>query len=224
MQIHHLQLLEGAKKAKGLAVVIDVFRAASHVVTLLARGAEKVVPVETVQEAWDLKQADPGRILAGEREGLPPKGFDLGNSPFEAEQAEVAGKTVILTTSAGTRGLLAASRSAEGVLFGCFLNARAVVNYIMSHRHDVVSFVPLGVCGEVPSPEDGFAAQYMELGLTGSWADPRSMFEEIRRHPEGRKFLDPENRNYRAEDLEACLQVNKYDVVPVMNRGVLMRG
>ncbi len=221
MQVHHLQLIQGAHHAQGLAVVIDVFRAGSHIVSLFNRGAEAVVPVAEVDEARARKTEHPDWILAGEREGLPPAGFELGNSPAEAEERDFTGQTVILTTSAGTRGLLAAAAHAEEVLVGCFANAQAVIEYVRSHPHQVVSFVALGVCAEVPSPEDNLCAQFMELGLTGFWPDPTDMFKQICAHPEGQKFTDPANPNYRAEDLHACLRANVYDVVPVLSDGVL---
>jgi len=224
MRVHHLQLLRGSAQARGLAVVIDVFRAASHIVTLFARGAESVIPVDTVEAARTLKKENPTWLLAGEREGLPPPGFDLGNSPAAAEERDFTGRTVILTTSAGTRGLVAASQAAEGVIVGCFLNAQAVIHYIQTHRHDEVSIVALGVAGETPAPEDNLCAQFLELGLTGFWPDPTDLFRQISEHPEGRKFLDPGNPNYPAADLHACLRTHVYDVVPVMQEGRLVKG
>ncbi len=221
MIVHHLQLLEGARKAGGIAVVIDVFRAASNIVTMFARGAAVVVPVAEVEQARVLKGNHPDWILAGEREGLPPAGFDLGNSPARAAVMDFTGKTVVLTTSAGTRGLVAAAEAGADVVVGCFMNAQAVIRYVQSHSHKEVCFVALGVEGEVPSLEDNLCAQFMEMGLTGFWPDPTDMFKQICEHPEGRKFLDPANPNYTSEDLHACLQANIHDIVPVMRDGVL---
>jgi len=224
MQIRKLQLLSGAQQARGLAVVIDVFRATSNIVTLLARDAREITPVATLEEAYALKAAHPDWLLAGERHGLPPEGFDLGNSPFEAEQSACQGKTVVLTTSAGSRGLVAAAEHADEVIAACFLNARAVADYISARKPETVSLVALGVCAETPSPEDDGAADYIARLLYGENPDPEEYFSVIRAHPEGRKFLDPNNLNYRAEDIHACLRVNVYDLVPVMRGEVLVRG
>ncbi|MBN2713274.1 MAG: 2-phosphosulfolactate phosphatase [Planctomycetes bacterium] len=216
MLVHHLQCLSGASKAKGATVVIDVFRASSNIVTMLARGAETIVPVAKVEQARLLKKAHPDWLLAGEREGLPLEGFDFGNSPYEASKVDFTGKTVILTTSAGSKGLVESSVTGDPVLVGCFLNASAVCRYINNHPHEEVSFVALGVCGEIPSPEDNLAAEYMEMLLARMHMDFDRIKDEIRAHPEGQKFLDPENKNYMPEDFEECLRVDVYDIVPVL--------
>jgi len=221
MEIRRLSLIEGARRAKGFAVAIDVLRASSHIVTLFARGAIEIAPVETVAQARDLKQHHPEWILAGEREGLPPEGFELGNSPFEAEQRDFSGRTVILTTSAGSRGLVAAGRGAEEVVVGCFLNAPALVDFIQRRQPEIVSLLALGVGGTAPAPEDEGAAAFLEGLLRGENPDLPAIFEGIRSHPEGRKFLDPGCPNYRPEDLEACLRSGVYDIVPVMRKGRL---
>ncbi len=217
MEIHRLQLLSGARQAMGLAVAIDVLRASSHVVTLFAKGAERVVPVASVAEARTLKMQHPDWILAGERHGLPPEGFDLGNSPFEAAQRDFHARTVVLTTSAGSRGLVAALESAEEVVVGCFLNASAVTRYARRRNAATVSLLALGVAGETPSPEDDGAALLIESLLRGRSCDLEQIFASIRQHPEGQKFLDPQNPNYMAEDLEACLRLDIHDIVPRMS-------
>lgn len=221
MEIRRLSMIEGARQAEGLAVAIDVLRASSHIVTLFARGAVEVLPVETVPEARELKRRHPEWILAGEREGLPPEGFELGNSPFEAEQRDFSGRTVILTTSAGSKGLVAAGRGAEEVVVGCFLNAPALVAFIRRRRPKIVSLLALGVGGTAPAPEDEGAAAYIEGLLQGESPDLPAIFEGVRSHPEGRKFLDPACPHYRPEDLEACLRCGIYDLVPVMREGRL---
>ena len=79
------------------AVVFDVLRATSSIITGLASGAEAIIPVRTVEEARKLKLNDSDLQLAGERGGLPPEGFDLGNSPEEFEQ--IKGRRVVMTTT-----------------------------------------------------------------------------------------------------------------------------
>lgn len=221
MEIRRLQLLSGARDATGLAVVIDVLRASSNIVTLLSRGAASVIPVETLEDARGRKEADPRLVLAGEREGLPPRDFKLGNSPVEAQSLDLTGKSVILTTSAGSRGLVAAA-GADQVVVGCFLNAAAVARHILKALPAVVSFVALGTRGEIPSPEDDLAATYMEGLLREERPDAARMFKAIREHPEGRKFSDPENANYRVEDLDFCLRTDVFRLVPVLEDGCIV--
>ncbi|MFW6029990.1 MAG: 2-phosphosulfolactate phosphatase, partial [Halanaerobiales bacterium] len=81
MKYKILHLIDGAKEARGLAVVIDVFRAFSTAVYLFANGAERIIPVATLETAHYLKSRNPGWILLGERRGKKIEGFDYGNSP-----------------------------------------------------------------------------------------------------------------------------------------------
>ena len=108
-------------------IVIDVLRCSSSILNALANGAEKIVPVMTLKEAYRLHVEHPDFLLAGERKGMKPERFDLGNSPLEFTQCKVAGKTLILTTTSGTVAL-SRSSSAEWVLIGAFLNAHAVAS------------------------------------------------------------------------------------------------
>jgi len=85
------------------AVVFDVLRATSSIITGLASGVEAIIPVRTVEEARKRKLEDPDLLLAGERGGLPPQGFDLGNSPEEFENLK--GRRVVMTTTNGTAAI-----------------------------------------------------------------------------------------------------------------------
>src|SRR5204862_138036 len=120
------------------ALVIDVLRASTSIITALANGAAAVVPVERVEEARARKATlDPGTLLAGERHGDPPEGFDLGNSPREFTPARVCGRTIVLTTSNGTRALLAA-RPAAAVGVAGFVNATAAAAWARERAGDIV--------------------------------------------------------------------------------------
>src|SRR3954451_1319590 len=110
----------------GLAVVIDVLRATTMIVHALVAGCTEVIPVSEVEEARQIAAALPlgSVLLAGERQGLPIDGFDLGNSPVECTPARCRGKTMVITTTNGTRALLAC-RDAERVFVGAFVNFAA---------------------------------------------------------------------------------------------------
>ena len=119
MNIQLLQLLEGADQAKGLTVVIDVFRAFSLECYLFSRGVEKIYAVGAEETARQLIKDHPDYLMVGERGGVILPGFDYGNSPSQTEHARLQGKTVIHTTSAGTQGLVHASAAgAEEILAG----------------------------------------------------------------------------------------------------------
>lgn len=95
------------------AAVIDVLRATTVILTVLERGARSVVPVAEVEEARRLRAGLPGALLAGERGGFAPKGFDYGNSPVELAAADLGGRTVVLTTTNGTLAVRRAAAAAS---------------------------------------------------------------------------------------------------------------
>ena len=95
MEISILQGIEGAKAAKGLTVIIDVFRAFSLEAYLFDMGAEKILPIGNAETAYALKAENPDYVLAGERGGKIMPGFDTGNSPSQLSGLPVCGKTVV---------------------------------------------------------------------------------------------------------------------------------
>ena len=109
MEIRILQMLEGAKRACGLTVVIDVFRAFTCASLLLERGAAGIIPVSSLERAKALHAELPGSLLVGERGGRIVPGFDSGNSPHQIMSLDVKDRLVVQTTSGGTRCLEAGS-------------------------------------------------------------------------------------------------------------------
>jgi 2-phosphosulfolactate phosphatase len=108
----------------GVAVVVDVLRATTAMVHALAAGCEAIIPCAEIEEARAVAASlAPGTaILGGERGGLPIEGFDLGNSPGDYTPEVCRGKTLVMTTTNGTRAILAC-REAERVLIGSFVNS-----------------------------------------------------------------------------------------------------
>jgi 2-phosphosulfolactate phosphatase len=132
-----------------LIIAVDVLRSSSSIVNALANGVKAVIPTETLKEAYKLREQHPDYLLAGERKGCKPRGFNLGNSPLEFVRDVVEGKTVIMTTTSGTAALVRCRR-AEHVLVGAFLNAAAVANKAMEiaqKKRVNVSFVLAGEKG-----------------------------------------------------------------------------
>jgi 2-phosphosulfolactate phosphatase len=123
-----------------LAVVFDVFRASSSMITALAHGATAVIPVGEIAEALEQRRRDPRVLLAGERDGLLIRAeltggtdFDLGNSPLEFTPEKVAGRTIVMTTTNGTRALRACAH-ARTVLVSSFLNLKATAARVARER------------------------------------------------------------------------------------------
>ena len=129
--------LDGAAMATSRVLVIDVLRAATCIVTALAHGCAGIVPVATPEEARVRMAQRPGALVAGERRGEPLEGFDLGNSPLEFTRERVGGRVVIMTTSNGTRALLAA-RGAVAIGVAAFVNLAAAATWALGGRRDVL--------------------------------------------------------------------------------------
>jgi 2-phosphosulfolactate phosphatase len=207
--IRRLSLVGGAGQARGLAVVIDVFRAFTTAAYVMANGADKIIPVMTVEEAFELKRAHQGVILMGERGGKQVQGFDYGNSPHEIRDVDFTGLTVVQTTSAGTRGLMLAA-NADIILPGSFVMADAIVEYIRKRGPEVVSLVAMGWGGAEKAPEDELLAQYIEMRLSGEEPEFEAMREEIRRHPQGAKFFDRTQEMFVEGDFHAAMDINRF--------------
>ena len=125
--------------ARRTVVVIDVLRATSTITHALVEGARSVIPVAGVDEA--ARKADQlGRdavLLCGERDAVPIRGFDLGNSPLEFTRERVAGRTLLMTTTNGTAALLAAT-GAQAVYVAALLNVTAVADRILTENTDTL--------------------------------------------------------------------------------------
>ncbi len=113
------------------AVIIDVLRSSSSIIAAMGNGAEMIIPVDGVEAACNLVESSERgvKLLAGERSGFPLDGFDLGNSPFEFMEESIKGKTIILTTSNGTRAIVEASK-AERILICAINNVGAVAEAV----------------------------------------------------------------------------------------------
>lgn len=144
-------------------VVFDVLRATSTIVTALARGAESVLPVATIEEAVRCRAANAKILLAGERSGLRITAaqtggvdFDLGNSPREYSAALVRGRRIVTTTTNGTRAF-AACRGARHVFAGSFLNLASTAQHLARLNCRRVILVCAGT-GEAVAFEDCLGA------------------------------------------------------------------
>ncbi|MDP2115736.1 MAG: 2-phosphosulfolactate phosphatase, partial [Bacteroidota bacterium] len=150
MDIEILQLLEGARKAQGLTVIIDVFRAFSTACYAIGNGIQRIYPVGDLQIAYKMKEQNPEFILVGERNEQKPEGFDFGNSPSQLLEANLIGKIMLHTTSSGTQGIANATGANE-IITGSFVNAGAIVDYIRKQNPAKVSLVCMGYSCRYPT-------------------------------------------------------------------------
>jgi len=144
-----------------VAVIVDALRASATAAMLLHHGAVSILAVREVEEALAAKTRHPDALLFGERGGLPPEGFDYGNSPLETGAAK--GREVIFTTTTGA-GRLVSAWGAKAVYLGTTVNATAVADRATSHGIDVV-LIPAGLTGDpnFDAQEDRVAAVAIAL-------------------------------------------------------------
>ncbi|MDD4239149.1 MAG: 2-phosphosulfolactate phosphatase [Desulfotomaculaceae bacterium] len=217
------------------AIVLDILRATSTIVTALACGCREVAPVETVAEALAILEQRPDVILGGERESLLIPGFHLCNSPLEYMQEKVGGKVVVLTTTNGTRAIRRAAAGSGQVLIGSLLNAKAVAREALHTGRDIV-LVCAGTRGEF-SLEDTAAAGIIIKELHNLSGD-NSIFPgsdlavaarrlgEVYVHNPLQALYDSLHgqklaRMGLAADMEWCARLNYYDLVPVYQGGTI---
>lgn len=189
MDIQILQLIEGARQAKGLTVIIDVFRAFTTESYIMCRNPRKIIPVGDVEVARNYKAAHPDAVLCGERGGAIIAGFDYGNSPSAVVEDDFTGKTVIHTTSAGTQGIVNAV-GADEILGGCLVNAKAIACYIRQKQPEFVSLVCMGLAGKRPTDEDTLCAEYIKGLLEDRPVADIDRRIDALRYTDGTKFFD----------------------------------
>jgi 2-phosphosulfolactate phosphatase len=215
VNIEILQALEGARQAVGVAVVIDVFRAFSTSCYLTNAGADRIFVVSSVDAALDLFERYPEAILVGEKNGIKPKSFQYGNSPTEIRSASLSGKDVILSTSAGTRCLVAA-QGADIVMGGSFLNADAIVTYIQQLKPENVSLVCAGHRAESEALEDTLCADYIRDRLLGRPVKTETIKNRLLTCLSAQKFFDAEKKWAPRTDFDLCIDIGRFDFVQIL--------
>lgn len=211
-------------------VVIDVLRATSAICTGLANGVERIIPVPTVEEARALQEK--GCIAAAERNGQIVEGFDFGNSPRAYMDGALAGKTVALTTTNGTKAI-AMAREMPQVAIGSINNLDAISTWLMQQpghvlllcsgwkdKFNLEDTICAGAIADrlidiarFKSVEDStIAAKHLFLAVRGN------LFSFLKASSHRRRLR---NLNL-GEDIKYCLTPNTVNVVPVLHEGALV--
>ncbi len=214
-----------------IVVVIDVLRATSAICAAFDNGIKAIIPVPTVEEAWEYKQK--GYLAGAERKGQIVDGFDFGNSPFSYMKEEFRGKEVVLTTTNGTKSLDVA-KDAETVVIGSFLNLDALSLWLSKQDKNVLCLcsgwqdkfnLEDTICagaiseflintGNFTSVEDSsIAAKYLYLSAKDNYLGYLKSSSHRRR-------LKNLNLN---EDIKYCLTPNQTAVIPILRDGKLVK-
>lgn len=211
-----------------VVVVVDVLRATSCMVAGLGSGVASITPFAELEACRAMKAV--GYRIAGERGGEKVEGFDLGNSPYEYMAEENQGQKIATTTTNGTRAI-ALSRRSQGVYIGAFLNLTAVATALRQRSEDIL-ILCAGWKGRFNLEDTLFAgaliaalegnatptddAAIAALSLYQSQQDSLQAF--LRQSAHAQRLSGPG----AARDIELCLTLDQYDVVPVLKGNELM--
>ena len=220
-----IALLPKRDLSRTTCVVFDVLRATSSMITALAHGVREIHPVRTIEEARELKTEMPHAVLGGERDGEIIDGFDVGNSPFEYR--DLAGRTIITTTTNGTIALRACE-GAEAVLVGAILNLAELADEIAWREPEELLLVCAGTFEDF-ALEDACAAGLLITALPeAQLADSANAALAVARH-----FPTPLDalraaRNGRAlekkgrgKEVDWCAQTSRFNIVGIMEQAVI---
>ncbi|HVU08420.1 MAG TPA: 2-phosphosulfolactate phosphatase [Verrucomicrobiae bacterium] len=222
-------------------VVFDVLRATSTFVTALHNGAKEIIPVSEISEALQIKKTRPDVLLAGERKGVKIRAdgidFDFGNSPREFIPEKIHGKTIVSTTTNGTRALRTCL-GAKMVLASSFLNLNATAQFLRENNPENVLLICAGT-GENKADEDILAAGAL-IELLAARADARPIVSDsakiaLRFYTESKSTLtavvaNSENARHLLaipelrDDVSFCLQRDIFPLVaPMTADGAIRR-
>lgn len=221
MKVLRKSLLTGAMETEGLPVVIDVMRAFTTSAVLFSLGLEDLFLVSTADEAFALREQR-GCLIAGESQGVKITGFDFGNSPTELLQQgaeRFRGQSLVLRTSAGTQGVVAAIQRADRVILGSFVMARAIARYIYEQSTaTVVSLIAMGSKADVPAVEDETCADYLEHLLMSASYDHMQAIMQCANNPFIQRGLRGELDYLPPQDILLCLQRDLFDFVLIAEK------
>ena len=203
-------LLDGAREARGTAIIIDVYRAFTTAAIALSRGVNAIILVAEIEEALELKRNGAGDLCMGEVDGKRPQGFDFGNSPHEISTANVVGKTLIQSTRAGTVGVSAAV-NADRIYAGSLITAAATVKAVIKSAPETVNIVAMGSEGKVKTDEDEQCALYLRNLLQGRKPDKDSVKSLILAGEESQKYDDPSLPQWPLEDRVMALDIDSHN-------------
>jgi 2-phosphosulfolactate phosphatase len=236
------EALRARELSRTVCVVLDVLRATSTMVTALANGAEAVIPVASIEEALAVRGRRPDVLLGGERfgtrisaEAAQGVAFDLGNSPREYSRERVAGRTIVSTTTNGTRALRSCAR-AGGVLVAAFLNLGPTAAWIEARRPEELEIIASGTFEEA-AYEDVLCAgalcdQLWPIYAPGHVSDSALMARQLylqaqadlpgalRQALNARRLLA---RPELAEDVAFCAQRDVHPFVAVLEQDEVRR-
>lgn len=203
----HYTTLESCHEATGTVLIIDVLRAFSNAAYAFSRAAKQIILVSAVEEALTLKTKIPNSKAMGEVGGLPPLGFDFGNSPTQIILEDLTGLTLIQRTGAGTQGAVRCV-NADFMFATSFVVTEATVNHVLRIAPPEVTFV---ITGGFNNDEDVSCAEYLEMLFKGLTPDTKSFINRVYKSRDAEQHLDPNQPEFPESDLDYCTQINRFN-------------
>jgi 2-phosphosulfolactate phosphatase len=217
----HVAFTPAEEVGAPVGIVVDVLRATSTICQALASGYRRVLCCAEIDQAREIAAREGNAVLAGERKTVRIDGFDFGNSPREF--VEPAAETLVLTTTNGTRLLVAAAARCDLVLVGSLLNLDAVVAEAQRHGEEV-AVLCAGVLGEL-ALDDAYCAGRIAEALGGERADSAAAAIQLARSFESAEAglsASQSARNLLASGLDGdiawCARESVLDAVPRFSR------
>ncbi len=206
-------------ETQGLVVLVDILRATSTITAALYQDALVVKPVARLEEALLFKEK--GYLVAGEREGIRPEGFDLGNSPWEMKKA--AGRKVVLTTTNGTRALEFVKK-AKAIIAGSFLNLSAVAAF--AERFSEITLLCAGTQGELSLEDFLFCGKLIqeikEAEIVNDAATVAKQYAESIKDIESAFFSSRHAQKLTElgfkDDVIFCSKLNTCPIIPLLTK------
>jgi len=218
MEIKILQQLKDIEKQTGLVVIIDVFRAFTLECYVFDNDVKDLIVTDSIDEAFMLKNNIQNSVLIGERHGKIIDGFDYGNSPSAIENISFKNKTVIHTTSAGTKGIINA-KNAKEILTGSLVNAKAIANYIKNSNFKEISLICMGLEALEETEEDTLCALYIKSLILGDEIHDMDKRIENLKYTSGAKFFDiKQNDIFPRVDFYRSTELNKFNFILRVNK------
>ena len=198
-------------------VVVDVLRAFTTAAYAFDRGAKEIILVSTVDEAFEIRDRNPGCLLIGELDGLPIDGFDFPNSPSALEGVDLTARRLVQRTTAGTQGAIRAARS-DHLFVASLCVASPTAKWIGAIGTDVVTFVETGVKARGGGEEDVACADYISGLLLGAPIDPTEIQTRVRNSRAAARFSGIENAVFPSTDLEHALEIDRFSFAMKVGR------
>jgi 2-phosphosulfolactate phosphatase len=198
--------LETCHTATGIVLVIDVLRAFSTASYAFSRGAKEIMLVREVDEALELKKQIPNSKVMGEVGGLPPEGFDFGNSPTRILEQALTGITLIQRTGAGTQGAVR-SKNANILLAVSFVVAKATMEYVLRLKPEEITFV---ITGGADNAEDLACAEFLQKQFLGQPVDRYDYIHRVISSRDAFQHMD-DHPQFPRSDLDYCTRINAFD-------------